>query len=240
VRRRHGSGLQFGAAFTYSHAIDDASDFFDTAGSFALPQNSGARSERGSASFDVRLRGAVYFDWPLGGSPLVPRTVRAYRWFSGLRLSGIYTAQSGQPFTVNSAFDVNRDGNLTDRLHSADKLLRNPAEDRRVVLRIAPGTSLCELLYCHAQEDPRSILANGAVGRNTFRADGINNLDLAVSNTIRIKEATQMEVRVEAFNALNRPHFGVPVRILGMPGFGESVSTSVPARTLQFAVKLHF
>ena len=40
IKRRFTSGVQFGGAFTYSHAIDNASDFFDLAGAYALPQDS--------------------------------------------------------------------------------------------------------------------------------------------------------------------------------------------------------
>jgi hypothetical protein len=47
--------LQGGASFTYSHAIDDASDNFNLPGPYALPQNSSAPSERGSSNFDSRF-----------------------------------------------------------------------------------------------------------------------------------------------------------------------------------------
>ncbi len=55
-----------------------------------------------------------------------------------------------------------------------------------------------------------------------------------------MREDWTLRFRCEFFNILNRSHFGIPVRILEAPGFGESVTTTVPARTLQFALKLSF
>jgi hypothetical protein len=66
TRWHEGGKLSFGTAFTWAHAIDDASDFFDSAGSFSLPQNSLHRSERGSSSFDSRIRGG---DTSSGSTP---------------------------------------------------------------------------------------------------------------------------------------------------------------------------
>ena len=83
-------GLTYGAAFTWSHSIDDASDFFAIAGSPALPQNGDQRSERGSSSFDSRLRFANHFVWEL---PFGTRS----RLLRGWQISGILSAQTGVP-----------------------------------------------------------------------------------------------------------------------------------------------
>src|SRR5262249_41133977 len=57
VTKRFSQGYQFGAAYTWSHAIDDVSDVFDVAGSFVLPQDDRALAqERASANFDIRHR----------------------------------------------------------------------------------------------------------------------------------------------------------------------------------------
>jgi hypothetical protein len=211
------------SAFTFSHSIDDASDFFDSAGEFALSQDSAHRSERGSSGFDERLRSVTYFVWSLPG-----KRVRLRGW----QLSGIFTAQTGQPYTVNTVYDINSDGNLTDRLQTTVGLTAGPASNDRIQVQLAPGVS------------PMSLLApagkDGAVGRNTFRAPGLTSLDGALSRPFAIRERHTMVIRAEAFNALNHPNFGIPVRILETPGFGGSVNTAVPARTIQFAVKYSF
>ena len=151
-------------------------------------------------------------------------------WFRDWQLAGILTAQTGQPFTVNTAIDVNRDGNLTDRLDRTDGLIRGP--DRRIQLQIAPGT------------DPMDLIApdglDGSVGRNTFRAPGIATLDIAVIRKVNLGDRVKASFRTEVFNLFNRTHFGIPVRVLEEPGFGSSASTTITARTVQLAAKFSF
>jgi hypothetical protein len=228
-RKRYGKGrLMFGSTFTYSHSIDDASDFLDTAGAFALPQNSLDRSERASSNFDVRLRWVTHFAWNL---PQPPRKLGGL--LGGWQLAGIVTTQSGQPYTVNSAIDVNRDGNLTDRLNTTTGLIRGPVDgDRRVQLSLGQGVSTRDLLATDGHD--------GAVGRNTFRAPSLFTFDVSLTKTLSLWGNSQMLLRTEVFNLFNRANYGIPVRILESPAFGRSVSTLVPSRTIQFAVKYQF
>lgn len=229
LRKRYGKGrLMFGSAFTYSHSIDDASDFMDTAGAFALPQNSLRRSERASSNFDVRLRWVTHFVWNLPQ----PRR-KLVGLLGGLQAAGIITTQSGQPYTVNSAVDINRDGNLTDRLNTMTGLFRGPVGgDRRIQLSLAPGVSASNLLA------PDGL--DGAIGRNTFRAPSLFTCDVSLTKTVSLRGNSQMLLRTEVFNLFNRANYGVPVRILESPAFGKSVTTLVPARTIQFALKYQF
>lgn len=226
VRRRYSNHLEYGSAFTYSQTLDDTSDFFDTAGEFALAQDSVQRSERGAASFDAPLRSVSYFvfDVPFW---------KGKRVLGGWQLSGIYTAQSGQPFTVNTVFDINEDGNLTDRLNTSQGLrVGSVPGSKETRITVLPGTNLESLLATKGTD--------GSVGRNTFRARGINDLDFSLAKTFRVTENHRIQARVEIFNALNRTHFGIPERILESPAFGKSVNTTVPPRTIQFAVKYSF
>jgi len=227
-------GLQFNVAFTYAHSIDDASDFFDTAGTPALPQDSFHRSERASSSFDVRLRAVAHAAWDLSrGSNS--------RWLGGWFVSGIYMAQSGQPYTVNTTYDWNADGNLTDRLDNTVGLIQTPAGgDPRVRLSLAPGTNPMDLLAPHFPGQDPATYRSGAVGRNTFNGIGLTNLDLALIKAFRFGEAARLELRTELFNAFNRADFGLPVRYLEAPGFGQSVNTIQMARSLQFGCGLSF
>ena len=226
LRRAYRQGLYFNSALTYSHAIDEVSDFFDMAGAFALPQNSLRPSERGSANFDIRLRSVTHFVWELP-------VLRDNNAFGGWSVTGICTLQGGQPFTVNSAIDSNMDGNLTDRLHTIAGLLVEPIPgNRRVKLGLQDGVN------------PESLIApagvDGAIGRNTFRAEGIYNLDLAVVKALRLFGEQGIEFRAEVFNFFNRAHFATPVRMLEFPGFGSSARTVAPARVVQFSLKYSF
>ena len=224
VRKSYSSGVQFGAAFTWSHTIDDVSDFFATAGAYALPQDSLHRSERGSSSFDARLRLAVHAVWDL--------FPRCDGLLHGWQVSGIYIAQSGQPYTVNSVIDVNQDGNLTDRLNRLDGLLQQQSQGGRVLLTDTGRLSPLSQLALPGQ--------NGGVGRNTFRAHGLNQLDAALSKRFAVSGTAGFQLRFEGYNVFNRTHFAIPARLLESPGFGGSTSTISPNRTLQVALKFSF
>jgi hypothetical protein len=222
--------LQFGGAFTWAHSIDDASDFFDTAGAFALPQNNGAPSERGPSSFDVRLRGTGYFVWDLPGF--------SKRALNGWQLAGIATAQTGQPFTVNTVFDINGDGLPTDRLATTNGLIgpavgiADPNAGRTTRLALAPGVIPAALLAKDGTD--------GVIGRNTFRAGGMAAVDLALTKTFDFKERYRLAWKIESFNTANRANFGVPVRILEAPAFGQAVRTIGTNRMLQVSATFAF
>jgi hypothetical protein len=225
LRKSYSRGLEIGTAFTYSHSIDNASDFFDSAGSYALAQDSVNMSERGSSSFDVRLRNVSEVVWDL---PFRSQS----KWLGSWQIAGLYTAQTGQPYTVNTWYDVNRDGNLTDRLQTTAPLVFGSSSVDRVGLSITPGVNPLALLA-----EPGS---DGAVGRNTFQARGIQSWDAALTKSWNIREGKTIRLRMEIFNLLNHPDFGIPVRILEAPGFGTSFNTTVPARNIQLALKYAF
>ena len=230
LRRRFVNNLQLSSALTYSHSTDDASDFFDTAGAFALPQSSVRRSENASSGFDVRWRWVTYFILDLPEDLPFTRS-KTGKGLGGWRFSGILTAQTGQPFTINSAFDVNRDGNLTDRLNRTDGVVAVTA-NKSTLFQIAPGLRSSDLLASDGRD--------GVIGRNTYRAPGIFDLNFSVTKNLNFNEKHKLYLRTEIFNVFNRTHFAIPERILESPGFGKAVRTILPARTIQFAMKYSF
>lgn len=230
LTKRFGQGYQFTAAYTYSHAIDDVSDVFDVAGAYVLPQDDRILSaERASANFDIRHRFAYSL---IGNVPFLARfndDQGAKRvLFGDWQFAALTAYQTGQPFTVNTSYDINRDGNMTDRLNTLTGL--QLVNDRQTKLQLTAA--------------PTSLLAglgeNGRIGRNTFRASGVARTDLAVSKSFRLRSNHFLVFRTEAFNLWNRTHFGVPVRVLEAPSFGKSVDTLFNPRQIQFALKYVF
>jgi hypothetical protein len=61
----------------------------------------------------------------------------------------------------------------------------------------------------------------GNLGRNTFRGGKYVNLDAELSRFFPITERTKLDLRIEAFNALNHPNFNNP----GHTTFNSSLST---------------
>jgi hypothetical protein len=129
---------------------------------------------------------------------------------------------------VNSIFDVNLDGNLTDRLDKVAGI--EETGDRQQPLRLTV--------------DPSALLApvgqDGKVGRNTFRAGGIFAFDVAISKRLKLFTSQTLTLRVDIFNLTNRTNSGVPNRLLEAPGFGKAASSITPGRRVQLALKYSF
>jgi hypothetical protein len=227
INKRFSDGLQFSSAYTYGQIIDEVSDVFDTAGTFNLPQdNHNLRAERAAAAFDIRHRSITYFNYQL---PFF----KDNRWFGDYQLAGVLTLQTGQPFTVNVALDANIDGNLTDRPSVAIFQQVDRGINRLVTDITDPESQIAAAIG-------RNLGNSGFLGRNTQRAPGLASMDLAVIKKFALTDRQTLLIRTEIFNLFNRTHFAVPVRTIGAPAFGRAVSTALPARIIQFAVKYQF
>src|SRR4029453_10148918 len=97
--------------------------------------------------------------------------------------------------------------------------------DRRQPIRLTTG-------------DTRSLLApfgqSGQIGRNSFRAGNVLELDLTVIKPFSIG-SSPLSFRPDIFNFINRANYGIPVRLLEAPGFGRAFSTVTPGRRVQFS-----
>ena len=243
ARKRYNHGYTFTAAYTWSHAIDDVSDVFPISGGPVLAQDSrNLRLERADANYDVRHRFSASFVWDLpfyrgstGGTASV---------LGGWQIAALFQAHTGQPFTLNVPFDANLDGNLTDRPSTTSGLIfRDGHGSSRV--QLPAGKTFLEFINTTGVLDTTTFdvtlqPGTGFVGRNTVRADGFINLDMALAKRFRFTESQDLEFRAEAFNALNRSNYGIPTRVIGAPGFGSSYDTVNPARIIQFALKYSF
>jgi hypothetical protein len=215
--------------YTFARAKDDVSDVFDLAGSPALPQNSlDLSGEYAVSNFDVRHKFAysVLFDLPR----LRDQGALIRYALGGWQLASTGRFQTGQPFTVNSIFDVNLDGNLTDRLDNT-QLIGETEGNEPQILTISGG---------NLQSMLAPIGSDGSVSRNSFRGRSLLNLDLSLNKSFFFTEDNAIQFRMDVFNLTNRANFAIPVRFLEAPGFGQSVDTVTPGRRVQFALKYLF
>jgi hypothetical protein len=235
LRKHYSRGLAFGTSFTWAHSLDTASDFFDTAGAYALPQdnaNGSAILERASSNFDIRLRSVTHALWDI--SP------RRTGFWGGWQLTAIGVAQTGQPFTVNLEIDRNADGFLTDRPDNLNGWIRVNSGPTL----FAPGVGVSV---------PEADGRNGAMGRNAIAGFNFFSLDTALSKRIPIGRYGAWTLRLEAFNPFNRPNYGIPIRILAAQQldtfgtrvlspdiFGRADHSVTNSRTLQVALKYEF
>jgi hypothetical protein len=81
--------------------------------------------------------------------------------------------------------------------------------------------------------------AFGNAGHNSLRAPSYFDVDAAVTREFRFVERVTLQMRGEAFNALNHPNFGAPNATVTSSTFGQIRSARDP-RILQASVKLVF
>ena len=228
LRGRFPRAAQYQLAYTLSQTSDDVSDVFDLAGASALPQNSVTfAGERAPANFDARHRFAYNFIFDV---PALKSHSTVVRWLAGgLQIASTGRFQTGQPFTVNSIFDVNLDGNLTDRLNTTTGLTITGNRQQPLVV---------------TTQNPRTLLApigqDGSIGRNTFRAGNLLDLDLSLAKNFSFGAQRKLTLRMDVFNFINRTNFGIAVRFLGAAAFGQATDTITPGRRLQLGMKYSF
>ena len=118
LNRRFANGLQFQAAYTWSHAIDNSTaDFFSTIISPRRPQDfQNLAAERGNSLIDHRHR------FTLSAVYEVPFFSKSSSWLArnllgNYQLAPVYTYETGQWGTVQSGVDSNLNGdNAGDRV----------------------------------------------------------------------------------------------------------------------------
>jgi hypothetical protein len=229
VRRRFSRGWTFLANYTFAKNLSDAPDFRSPMFESAAPQNnSNLGAEKGLAC-DVRHRFALsaVYDLPaLGKSGLAHTLTRDWR------LSAIYQAQSGFPFTISVFGDTANAGTLL-----GENPIRANYTGRPV---FGPGTHTADSWFNTAAFATPAAFTFGDVGRNTVYGPGRQTLDLALQREFAVTENMKVQIRAEAFNALNHTNLGTPNRFVNTPQFGTITEAATPGREIQLGLRISF
>ena len=106
-----------------------------------------------------------------------------------------------------------------------------PAGQRSITQYFNPATVLVPTDVTHPY---------GNAGRNVGRSDPLYNLDLGIHKRFGLlREGWNLEFRTEVFNLLNKTNFSPANGDRANSAFGTITST-FPARQLQFALRLMF
>jgi hypothetical protein len=226
--QRPAHGMSVLLSYTLGKSTDDASGFFTSAGDPNFPQNSlDPGAERGPSSFDVRQRlsAAAIVPVPLGTEQ---KWLANHGWLSKaladmeLRLN--YTYQTGRPFTVALLPDVENSNTGRSNLGFGYNDRPNVTGETSLSERSAD-----EWFDTSAFSMP-AFGTFGNSGRNSLRGPGYSNLSLALVKPIRFGLTRTVELRLEAFNLLNRINYDLPDAFFGSPTFGRILSAQSPRR----------
>jgi len=118
VNKRFSHHFGLSSSYTLSKVIDDVPDTFAVNPGFddfrMLSDPSNPRADRSAGINDQRHRFVLSCIWELSYANHLPAIPKAI--LGGWEVSGIFTAQSGQPYSGLVNFDLNNDGNAaTDR-----------------------------------------------------------------------------------------------------------------------------
>jgi hypothetical protein len=222
VLRYRTSSVEFRAAYTWSHSIDNQSDpqrqdlldFGFTGGTtgssipasgagFSQQFNSGV--DRGSSDFDQRHNFVYSSVWRL---PPAVHHSRLAPLFRDWTIAGLGAFRSGFPYTVFGVF-----GRAT---------LNNPA-----IEYLSPATPIAGGMQIlnRAAFASAFALTVGNTGRNAFTSPGFYNLDLSLARNFALRwigEGGRLTLRADAFNFLNHTNLGSPGPQLALATFGAS------------------
>jgi hypothetical protein len=208
--KRPTHGLQFQAAYTWSHALDDASSASlgsQNAGDFRLQTN--PLLEYGNADFDVRQRFVLSYayDLPFGKNKAFGGNASGVlnQIIGGWQVAGITIATTGNWYTPTdiSTNLSTSDGGGEVASASRPNVVGNPNAHPCV-----PGT----LFNTCAFATNTVVGAFGNAGRNIIQGPGVQNWDISLFKIFPIREQMHMEFRAEFFNAFNHydPEFDNP------------------------------
>ena len=79
----------------------------------------------------------------------------------------------------------------------------------------------------------------GNASQGLINNPGINNWNITLARTFKLKETQQLELRVESFNTFNHTQWGNVVTNMDSSAYGR-ISGTRPARQLQAALSYHF
>jgi hypothetical protein len=235
VERRLAGGLILLGSYSVQKSIDDGSGIvaFRTVGNLSIQDIYNLHAERSISSFD-RTQNVVLtgiYDLPFGkGQRFLHSGGLASAVLGGWKLSGIFRARSGIPLVMASA------QNLTGALgtgYSRPNRLRSG--------KLPDGTqSIYRWFDLSAFAQPAQyVFGNDSRTEPDLRGPGNATMDMSFGRVIRLTEKARLQIRAEAFNALNRVNFSNPNTTIGNINAGIITSCGA-ARIVQLGSRIWF
>ena len=224
LTRRFTRGLSMVVAYTWSHAIDDATE---TVNSTAITPRRGQdflnlSADRSNSLLDHRHRFTLTTDYD------VPWYKSNGNWFmknlvGNWVVAGTYAYQSPEWATVQSGVDSNLNNDALDRA------VINPAGQSNVgsgVIALgANGSTLAagnSNIVAYVAKNPNARYVQAGLGsypnggRNTFPMLPIDNIDAALIKRFNVTERMRLQLSGQFYNLLNHPQY--------IPGYVSDVT----------------
>ena len=228
LKKRLAKGLQYQAAYTWSHLIDNSTA--EVASTFLTPRRAedffNLSADKASSALDRRQRFtlSLLYDapWFKSGHNWILKNL-AGNW----EFAPIYTYESPELFTPQSGVDSNLNGDS-----APDRTIINPAGVSGTASTVVGLSSTGSVLpngspnivaYVAQNPNARYIQAGlggfANAGRNTEPSRPIDNIDFSLIKHFTVRERFRVDLAGQAFNLFNHAQF--------LPGGSINNATSV-------------
>ncbi len=227
VERRFSKGYGFGLAYTLGESRDNTSEHLTTLGSNSFPQNSRNLDDwEGPSDYDTRHRfvGNFIAELPFGKGKKWATDGVGAAILGNWTFSGIYTAHSGHPFTVNQG-----NNNVGTRMTGMPNLVGDPEGPQTVQqwFNVAAFVAV-----------PSGTFGNA--GRNILVGPGWSTFDFTLQRKLDFGSRVAALLRWDVFNAFNRDNFGLPTRDRASAAIGTISTLAGDPRIMQLSLRLQF
>jgi hypothetical protein len=218
-------GLSLKSVFTYSKALG-----FNTGSDQQITNRYNVFYDYGPLDYDIPRRWVTSWVYQIPASQSLPKVARAV--LANWDVSGIFTLQSGFPFTVNFPGGVLNVGQIVGTGDRPDAIGDpNLPSDQRSISR----------WFNTAAFQTPAAYTWGNAGKNTVRGPGLTNLDLALQKRVPLPwEGHRLVFRMEGSNLLNHVELGLPGASFGSPTIGVISNLAGGPRTMQAAFRYEF
>ncbi len=203
-------GLYFTAAYTFSHALDNASGLessgFNGRGTNPFPGYE--YLNYGDSDYDARHRLSLSYNYELPIFRSWQDNWALRETLSGWHVSGVSAFQTGFPVTISDIGAVN---SLYCNFANYYSCPDTPNISNFNVKTFNPRLS-DHLWFDPSTYSQEALGTFGNVKRNFFHGPGFNYTNLTVYKDFPLgpEKARYIEIRAEAFNAFNHANFGPP------------------------------
>jgi len=262
VDRRFKNGFGLSTNFTWGKQMDETE--------YYTPATVSQKLHRTLSANDIRFQYVLspIYVLPFGRGQLIGAHVNRLtdRFISGWEVSGIYTFYSGTPIKLptNSGFFQGGDPSLANKSKTkwfdTSKFKAFPGRSMKVAdvaaypdwtgVKNMPGSSWTPSSASDATQngvyqDFKTWVSDNSPYHGTVRNPYMNNWNIGLRKNVPIREAIRLQLRFDAFNALNHPQFGSVNTDPNNAYFGYFSGSATPSavnspRSIQLEGKLYF
>src|SRR6202158_317183 len=244
VEHRLSHGLQFTAAYTFQHAIDNSNGAFSATGGggrIFLDANANPllKYNEGNSDQDIRhyFVFASLYELPFGKGRQFASNVPAVLDYivGGWQWNNIITLSTGTPIDLSVNGTNDNPGN-------------RPDVSGGLSAKIVNGQGVITGNFTLPPVSGTAFTRPGTLGRNALYGPGLQTWDTGIMKDFKVTERFKAEFRVDAFNLFNHPQFQNGSFNTGINlASGSATMTTQGAqvrqfseRQLQFAFRLTF